>query len=182
MSFLGVDQSLNATGICVLDEDGGIRSLLTVKHKVGGASDVKLVRIRKAVLSATSGAVFGALEGYSYDSIHRAFDLGEVAGTVKTVLCEHAIPYLVVPPVILKMFATGSTRAEKLDMVTAAKAKGALVLDDDQADAFFLAHVARAFVRGAAHKRCEMEAIHWLKHPTTKKTAKRPRQLVKHAI
>lgn len=188
MSFLGVDQSLNATGICVISDDGVVvRTLLTVEHKVGGKTDAKLLGIRRAVISALSEARFAALEGYAYDSIHRAFDLGEVAGTVKTALFEHEIPYVVVPPVTLKLFATGTTRASKEDMIAAAKASGVDPGDDDnRADALFLARVARAMLLGADRKRCEMEAIHSLKVSSSgkqdKRAPRRPRRLIKNAL
>lgn len=184
MSFLGVDQSLNATGVCVVSAEGVVESLSTIAHATGGASDVKLLSIRRAVISAISSARFACLEGYSYDSIHRAFDLGEVAGTVKVAFLEHHVSYLVVPPVTLKLFATGSTRASKEDMIRAARKLGAAVAeaDDNQADAFFLARVARAYTLGDARLRCELEAIHSLRHPKPKTSPRRVRRLIKNAI
>jgi Holliday junction resolvasome RuvABC endonuclease subunit len=187
MTFLGVDQSLNATGICVISDEGVVLRLETIAHKVGGASDAKLLAIRRAVISAISACQFAALEGYSYDSIHRAFDLGEVAGTVKVALVEHEVPYVVVPPVTLKQFATGTTTAPKEDMIAAAKASGVDPGEDDnQADALFLARVARAMALGPNRTRCEMEAIHSLKLSSSgkqnKRKPRRVRRLVKNAI
>lgn len=187
MTFLGVDQSLNATGICVISDDGVVRSLSTVEHKVGGAIDIKLLSIRRAVISALSETRFAAMEAYSYDSVHRAFDLGEVAGTVKVALLEHQVPYVVVPPAILKMFATGTAHAPKEDMILAAKATGVDPGEDDnQADAFFLARVARAMLLGSDRKRCEMEAVHRLKQSSSgkqdKRGPRRVRRVVKNAI
>lgn len=181
-----MDQSLNATGICVISDAGAVLTLLTVEHAPGGATDVKLLAIRHAVISALSECRFAALEGYAYDSIHRAFDLGEVAGTVKCALYEHKVPYVVVPPVTLKLFATGTAHAPKEDMVNAAKEAGVESKDDNQADAFFLARVARAMLLGADRKRCEMEAVHSLKRSTSgkqdKRAPRRPRRLIKNAL
>lgn len=186
MTFVGVDQSLNATGICVISDEGVVQVLLTVEHKTGGAIDAKLLSIRRAVISAISGARFAAMEGYSYDSVHRAFDLGEVAGTVKTALFEHSVSYVVVPPVTLKLFATGSTNAKKEDVIAAAKTSGVEPGDDNQADALFLARVARAITLGPDRKRCEMEAIHSLRRQSSgkqnKRTPRRARRLVKNAL
>ncbi len=182
--WLGVDQSLNATGVCVLD-DTRVVELRTLAFKVGGASDVKLLGIRNALLPLLLGVKFGALEGYAYDSIHRAFDLGEVAGTVKLTLVEHSVGYVVVPPATLKLFATGASSAEKDDMIAAAKALGADPADDNQADAFHLAHLARAHALGTAKKRHEMEALHSLRKSISgkqHKPARRIRRLVKNAI
>lgn len=186
MAFLGVDQSLNATGVCVIADDGVVQALSTVAHKTGGAIDVKLLNIRRAVISALSGCTFAAMEAYSYDSIHRAFDLGEVAGNVKVALLEHSVSYQVVPPVTLKLFATGTTSASKQDMIDAAKAAGAVPENDNEADAFFLAQIARALTRDTAKKRCEMEAIHSLRLSASGKQRKpakrRVRRFVKNAI
>lgn len=187
MTFVGVDQSLNATGICVISDEGAVRTLLTVEHKTGGASDVKLLSIRRAVISALSECRFAALEGYSYDSVHRAFDLGEVAGTVKVALLEHAVSYVVVPPVTLKLFATGTAHAPKEDMIAAAKALDVDPGEDDnQADALFLARVARAMLLGSDRKRHEMEAIHSLKQSSSgkqhKRGPRRARRLIKNAL
>lgn len=185
MLFVGVDQSLNASGICVLTSDGAVQTLLTVEHKEGGAIDVKLLSIRRAVISAISGCSFGAMEGYAYDSVHRAFDLGEVAGTVKVAMLEHQVGYVVVPPVTLKLYATGLSHASKDDMVAAAKAEGVDPSNDNEADAFFLARVARDFAQGTAKKRREMEAIHSLKLSASgkqRKHTRRTRRVIKNAL
>lgn len=186
MTFLGVDQSLNGTGICVISDEGVVQTLLTLKHAAGGASDAKLLAIRRAVISALSEARFAAYEGYAYDSIHRAFDLGEVAGTVKVALFEHEVPYVVVPPVTLKLFATGTAHAPKEEMENAARALGVEPGDDNQADALFLARVARAMALGPDRKRCEMEAIHSLKRSASGKQNKRKprpvRRFIKNAL
>ena len=184
MSFLGIDQSLNATGVCVVSDDGTVQILRTVRHEVGGVSDIKLLNIRRSVISAISGVRFACLESYSYDSIHRAFDLGEVAGTVKVALLENSVQYLAVPPVTLKLFATGSTRASKEDMVQRAREEGVALVDNDdnQADALFLARIAQVYTLGGSRRRCELEALHGLRSPSKKKTPRRVRRLVKNAV
>lgn len=184
MTFVGVDQSLNASGICILSDDGRVQRLLTVEHPTGGAIDVKLLSIRRAVISAISGCSFGAMEGYSYDSTHRAFDLGEVAGTVKVAMLEHDVRYVVVPPVTLKLYATGLSHASKDAMVEAAKAEGVDPSNDNEADAFFLARVARDFAQGTAKKRREMEAIHSLQQSASGKQRKPTRRVrrIKNAL
>ncbi len=184
MSFVGIDQSLNASGVCVISDEGAVQTLLTVEHPTGGAIDVKLLSIRRAVISAISGASFAAMEGYSYDSVHRAFDLGEVAGTVKVAMLEHGVGYVVVPPVTLKLYATGLSHASKEDVIAAAKAEGVDPSNDNEADAFFLARVARDFAQNTAKKRREMEAIHSLRLSTSGKQRKPARRVrrIKNAL
>lgn len=182
MAYLGVDQSLNATGLCRLDSDACVTVLATVDP--GKLRDgARLAFIKRAVSSTLADVKFVALEGYSYDSVGRVFELGEVGGVLKVVFVEASIPYVVVPPVLLKKFATGSTSASKEAMILAAKNKGLIAADDNQADAFFLAQIARAFVLNNARLRCEMEVLHTLRHPVIKKKVRQqPRRLIKAAI
>lgn len=187
MPFIGIDQSLNGTGICVISDEGTVSLLLTIEQGKD-RTDHKLLKIKRAVLRALPDARFAAMEDYSYHSVNRSFTLGEVGGTVKLVFLENDIPYVAVAPVVLKMFATGSSSAGKDEMILAAEAHGIEPADDNQADAFFLARVARAYTLGDAKKRCEMEAIHSLRTSNSGKQDKparrvrRVRRLVKNAI
>ena len=138
--------------------------------------------IKRAVASLASEIKFAALEGYSYDSVGRVFELGEIGGVIKVLLHESNIDYVVVPPSSLKKFATGVSSASKEDMVDACMRHGVTCADDNQADAFFLARVARAFSQDVVDRRCEMDVIHALKNPTPKKTRRRVRRLVKAAL
>lgn len=183
MTFLGIDQSLNATGICRLSQDGSVQILATINPE-GRLDAQRLVFIKRAVATFAVSVTFAAIEGYSYDSVGRVFELGEIGGTIKTLLVELGIDFVVVPPVQLKKFATGTTYASKEIMTEAARQANVPVGDDDnQADAFFLARIARAYGVTADHlRRCELEVIHALRNPTPKKMGRRARRLVKSAI
>lgn len=182
VAFLGIDQSLNATGICRLAPNGSVQAMATVNPE-GRLDAQRLVFIKRAVASFAADVKFAALEGYSYDSVGRVFELGEIGGVIKTLLVELNIGFVVVPPVQLKKFATGTTFASKEAMVEAAKGAKATVGDDNQADAFFLARIARAYDTTFDDlRRCEHEVIHALRNPTSKKAARRVRRLVKAAI
>lgn len=181
MAFLGIDQSLNATGICRIDASGAVVALATVNPR-GAIDGPRLMLIKRAVTSLATEIKFAALEGYSYDSVGRVFELGEIGGVIKVLLLESRIEYVVVSPSSLKKFATGVSSASKENMLDAAKSLGAVCADDNQADAFFLARVARAYVQDVADRRCEMDVIHALKNPEPKKTQRRIRRLVKAAL
>ncbi len=142
----------------------------------------RLVLVKQAVAAMSADVEFAALEGYSYDSVGRVFELGEIGGVIKVLLLERGIKYVVVPPVILKKFATGTATASKEAMLSACTERGARPADDNQADAFFLAHVARACVRDVATSRREMDVVRYLKNPTPKKPRRRVRRLVKAAL
>lgn len=181
MGFLGIDQSLNATGACRLSADGAVKSVVTISPgKEIGAR--RLVLVKQAVASMTEGVSLAALEGYSYGSVGQVFELGEIGGVLKVMLHELHIPFIIVAPVLLKKWATGNTGASKEDMLSAAQSRGLKTDDDNQADAFFLAHIARAYELNTAKYRCEMEVIHALRNPAQKKPQRRIRRLVKAAL
>jgi len=182
VAFLGIDQSLNATGVCKLSEQGDLVTAATITPErfVDGE---RLHFIKTAVASMLEGVTFAALEGYSYNSTGRVFELGEIGGVLKVLLTERQIPYAVVPPVLVKKFATGTTTARKDAMLAAALRMGRNFGDDDnQADAFFLALIARAHVKDDLRHRCQMEVLHTLRTPSKAKARKRVRRLVPNAI
>jgi Holliday junction resolvasome RuvABC endonuclease subunit len=185
MPFLGIDQSLNGTGLCLLAPTGAAIALSTVDpgNLDGGR---RLAVIRDALVAACKSIDwkldFAALEGYSMGSVNRPFDLGEVGGIIRLTLTDHGIPYVVVPPVIVKMFATGTTGATKEAMEDAAEALGATPGNDNEADAFFLARLARAYHSKVDMTRREMDAVHTLKNPKARAPRRKPRKLVANAI
>lgn len=181
MVFLGIDQSLAGTGLCVLSDEGAVVTSATITPE-GLRDGARLAFIKQAVAPLLAGVQFVALEGYSYNSVGHVFELGEIGGVLKVLLVEHSLSYVVVPPVLVKKFATGKTTADKAAMVLAAKARGCAFTDNNQADAFFLAHIARAYVKNTAKYRCELEVLHTLLSPPKSKSKRRVRRLIKNAI
>lgn len=179
MAFLGIDQSLNATGLCKLSDARTITSMLTVD--VAGHLDGKrLARVKQVASTLLEGVAFAALEGYSYGSTGRVFELGEMGGVMKLMLVEHGVDYIAVPPVSLKLYATGHGGASKLHMIAAANERfSASVADDNQADALFLADIARSMTRGAAGSpRHQLEVLASLRAPKkSKKSQRKPRRV-----
>ena len=53
------------------------------------------------------------LEDYSYSSTGRTFQIGENFGLLKFKLRDSIIPFITVPPTVLKKFATGKGNANK---------------------------------------------------------------------
>lgn len=183
-SYLGIDASLTGTGLCLTTSIGTVVRLTTIDTDgLRGASRLKEIK-RVADLFIPDDTVFAAIEGYAYHEVGRVFELGEVGGVLRLLVHERNIPYVEVPPASLKKFATGSSGASKAHMIDAAKEAGAIPVDDNQADAFFLARVAAAAHadgRGLKHRR-EVEVVHNLLHPKPKRSRKRPRRLVPNAL
>lgn len=184
MRYLGVDPSLNGTGLCAVSDDGGVIHLETIRPgDLRGAARLDLIeRVVKAFLEES--ATFVALEEYAYHAVgDQVFQLGEVGGIVRLLAFRSGSPYEIVNPMLLKKFATGSSSAEKAHMIEAATALGARPADDNQADAFFLARIALVMARPAAAKfRHEMDVVHRLRNPPPKKKQRRPRRLVPNAL
>lgn len=181
-TYLGIDASLEGTGLCLITDAGHVVRMKTVSTGVRGVHRLAAIK-QSAELFIPNDVVFAAFEGYAYHAVGQVFELGEVGGVLRLLVHEHNISYVDVPPINLKKFATGSTAADKDEMVEAARQAGAQPSDDNQADAFFLACIALA-CRGRAPnlRRSQMEVVHRLLHPPAKKTKRRARRLVKNAV
>lgn len=182
MGYLGIDQSLSATGLCLLASDGTFMTAMTVDtDKARDAT--RLLLIKRALTTILPEVVFATLEGYAYGAVGHVFELGEVGGVTKVTLLEAGIEFRTVAPVQLKKFATGYGSASKDDMLDAARKSGHdFGFDDNQADAFFLARIAYMYSIPAGGTRCEREVLHALKNPVKKKAPQRVRRLVKNAV
>jgi len=181
--FLGVDQSLNGTGLCLLTVEGVITYLETVRP--GSRRGVeRLAYVKSCVMALlTPNVKFVGIEGYAYDCVGRVFELGEVGGVLRLCIHESQLSYIDVAPACVKKFATRNAMAKKEAMVQAAVAAGAPVTDDNQADAFFLAMIARHVHTGIAPStRAQMEVVYRLQNPPEKKPVRRIRTLTKNAL
>jgi crossover junction endodeoxyribonuclease RuvC len=182
-SFLGIDPSLTGTGICLIEDDGSVVALETIKTRdLRGAARLQYIRDRaKQIVSRAE--VSAAVEAYAYGAVGRVFELGEVGGVLRLLLHDHGLPYLTVAPASLKLFATGRASAEKSDVIAAARSAGPSPADDNQADAFFLAQVARAAHLGTAGLPAhQVRMVQRLLNPPAKKSRRRARRVVKNAV
>jgi Holliday junction resolvasome RuvABC endonuclease subunit len=136
---VGLDLSLTATGI---DYDAGPQ---TISVKSQGVP--RLADISQAILDIVRSlpAELVVIEGYSYASANVAHQLGELGGVVRLALWSHAVPYVVVQPASLKVYATGKGNANKDEVLAAAiRRLGYAGADHNQADACWLRQMALA--------------------------------------
>lgn len=68
--------------------------------------------------------------------------LGELHGVVKHYLMKEDVAFVLKTPQTIKKHVTGNGRAEKMDMIMAAKAAGVDLSDSDRADAWGCARLA----------------------------------------
>lgn len=161
--YLGVDSSLNGTGLGFVD-DGG-RYVASTRVRVGAARGfARLALIRDAARTFLAERVVRgwAIEGYSVKSTDRPFDLGSAFGVAGLAVYDYvrAEP-LVVPPASLKLFAVGNGNAPKEDLLSSVKSELGVDLGgaDDEADAICLARFAYVAATRRATKRHEADAV-----------------------
>lgn len=167
--YAGLDPSLANTAFVVLSPKGEIRLLLNSHDEVPPrAKRQKTPRehdalqrmlciqayLDRTVALAGPGVSWDQLqvayEDYSFNSVHRAFTLGELGGILKSNFLLKGVPLHLVEPKVLKKFALGTGAASKQAVLEQAKAEmrfedpsllsaALATLTDDAADAYFLA-------------------------------------------
>ena len=144
---LGLDPSLNSTGLCVMRGDSLVRCA-RVTHKLTGILRLKYIRDAvKDIICSYDIDVCG-MEGYVYGRsmmVTNSFELHELGGILKLMMHENDTPYHVFAPTSLKKFATGNARkVKKEDMIAGIAATWNIHFSkkqNDMADAYTLAKV-----------------------------------------
>ena len=136
---VGVDLSLTATGIARVRLSGVKTATLSSKHR--GIS--RLRDLAYEIRCQCDDADLVVIEGPSYGSVGAGFH--ERAGLhwlVVDLLSVRDIPYVIVPPSVVKKYATGKGNANKGAMIDAATRRYPHIEtggDDNQVDALWLA-------------------------------------------
>lgn len=171
--FLGIDPSLSSTGLAYTDP-ATIGKAITVRPgKLRGVE--RLAKIEEAFSSFLAdnyqSVQLAAIESYSYGSIGRLFQLGELGGVLRLALFKADIKFIEVAPTQLKKFATGNPNADKSEIIAVVQnIWNPDVTDDNQADACVLANIAMYFANpDKMLPRHQLEVLHALKNPVVKK-------------
>jgi len=160
--IMGLDLSITATGVCLPDA-----STYTITGKAA-AKDTRLTVIRDRISQDIAGHGVDAVVIEDLPThAHGAGITGMVHGTVRTLLMDMGIPYVVITPATLKKFATGKGNANKAAMILAAYKRGGIEFaDDNRCDAWWLYQAGRdyyghpAFTLPAAQRR-SLDAADW---------------------
>lgn len=134
---VGVDPSLTATGVALPG-----RELITIKKPTPNTyTDVyqRLISIRDELFGLLSPRLVVVMENYSHASKYQAHQLGELGGVLRTALLERSVPFYLVPPTKVRMFATGKGNASKESAGYAAVERfGLRPGNNNEADALWL--------------------------------------------
>jgi crossover junction endodeoxyribonuclease RuvC len=142
---LGLDLSLTSTGVAVVSVGGDIATWTVTTGTARGVPRQQhiLNAIRDAVALHKPGIV--AIEGIYVGHNTNTLPLAELHGIVKFWL-HNKRPYVLVPPALLKLYATGKGNAGKDAVLLETERRlGRLtqVVDNNGADALWLAAMAR---------------------------------------
>lgn len=159
MFFVGIDPSLSSTAIVVIDESGALVKSKVITSKLTGPARLVEIRneTRRELIETRYSSVKPlkvneyhhkvqvAIEHYAMGCKFNREALGELGGVLRVMLFEEDFPYIEIPPLRLKQFATGQASAEKDHILLAVYKKwGIEFKTNDEADAFILAQMARA--------------------------------------
>ena len=178
MLHLGIDASLTATGVCILENGQPVAYEEFLIKKLRGTA--RLFENKRRLLDFMGSQKFDgiAIEGPSYDSIGRHVDIGELHGTIKLCLFEKGYENLLIPtPTQLKKYACGtanipSVTAKEIVLRSIALEFGldTPTLTHNTADALVLAKICYDFQREALPRSAARQAvIKALKKPPKKK-------------
>ena len=145
--FAGIDPSLTATAIVIIDKDGKLISSHVISTKFIGPQ--RLIYIANSSLSElhslTKPVELVCIEHYAMNCKFGRETAGELGGVLRVMMYENLLEYQEIPPLQLKQFAIGKATAEKDHILMAVYKKwGIEFWKNDEADAFILAQMARA--------------------------------------
>lgn len=138
MNVIGLDLSISATGIALAD--GTCRTYRPTNGPADPSRRLHELVQRIGARIRAQRADLAVIEGYNPRGVQgfTMVRLAELGGAIRVVLHEEVIPFVEIAPKSLKLFAAGDGDATKTHMMNAARALGATVENDNEADAWLL--------------------------------------------
>lgn len=144
MNFIGIDLSLNATGIVILNEEEKVIKEEIISSNSKDEIEVRLISIRNAISKLISNSKVIYVEGLSYMSVSSTMaQLAALNFVIRVWLYENNFNFKIVAPTQLKKFVSGKGNSKKSLMIKEVYKKwGYDTEDDNLADAYGLARMA----------------------------------------
>lgn len=142
-SILGIDLSLNATGVVFKDRAGNIECKET-NFDSSIAIQVKWKSTVDLIISYANDSDIIVIEDYAFGAFGQSkSSLYEIGGIVRYELLKNGFDYFAIPPTSLKKFVTGKGNAPKAVMLKEVYKRWHFDSDSDNiADAFSLVKLA----------------------------------------
>ena len=151
LKYLGIDLSLQATGVCIVSSDYSIISKDILSSTTTNTS-LRLFLLKNALTHFLTGhedIKLCCIEGPSFGSKDggRLFQIGEWTGVVKLLLFELGIPFVAAVPSQLKKYISGTGKDVKKEhvMLDVYKKYNVELRDNNIADAYVLSRIARDY-------------------------------------
>ena len=156
---LGIDQSLNHTGIVILAHDYSLIHEETFEPKGTEAAKLSQILDRMFEILKDYSIDRCVREDFAFASVGRKYTLGAVAGMIDVACYRRGVEMITVAPKSREKYATGKGKASKSDVITAVKKWGYVTEDDNRADAFVLAHIGVSLDAPKTRSRAELEVL-----------------------
>ena len=154
---IGLDLSLTGTGVVVL-EDGKIIEQQLIKSKpVPDGKPIDEVNRIRGIVNEIELIVndfkpeISVIEGLAF-MVRNATALVQLSALnymTRAMLIDHKVPFIIVAPTSLKKFITSNGAAKKdVMLMETFKRYGVTILDDNECDAYGLAQVGLALLKG----------------------------------
>jgi crossover junction endodeoxyribonuclease RuvC len=181
---VGIDQSARHTGVCILAKNGDVACLKLIEPKKL-KDQLRLAFIRKELNALLTHYALRAavMEGYSYNSTNKKFVLGEVGSVTKLAIYDAGAELYIAAPKQLKKFVTGRGSASKESVIKHIQTVwGVEIIDDNLADAYGLAQIAREIIWSTSTRRCQLDIVKNIIKKDLKKRKSSSIKLVNNAI
>lgn len=151
--IVGLDLSLTSTGVVYcFPEAGTIQSAIIKTSPKQNYMERYNQILDEVRVACRSKDVIFFIEGYSLGSFAKSTamsNLIELGGIIRFYLWEQGIPFIIVPPTLLKKFVTGKGNAKKEDIKLGIYKRYAKEFKtSDEADAYGLVAMGYAYFTG----------------------------------
>jgi crossover junction endodeoxyribonuclease RuvC len=148
--ILGLDLSLTGTGYCIIEE--GAVSAGQAEYGIINTNNLhdseRMDFILEQVKARVTNDTFVVIEDFSFGS--KGSGLSEIHGLgwiIRHYLWKNKIEFTLIPPTVLKKFATGKGNSDKnIILKEIYKLWNVDLYNDNEADAFVLSMIGRAFM------------------------------------